>query len=354
MADSTTIEIFKPVDQDYGLTSLRKLFGCVVDQLWTARGACSDAGNVLVQGLAWFNGGVLVLAGIVACYLLYSLVADTANDGEAFGRATDTRYTLLRTGIGAALFLPVQNGLSLVQLLVIQLAIWSSGFGDTLWMRMAGTNLTGMYSTPDLSTLRAPDFVVRKTVTDALRARTYGYVCKYTLENVSRLLQASGLTATISPETTTTRTEVGRLLNGEQVTRQSFRDTTGYYKNSNSLCGAVTYSVTLRARAPDGPDGSYAQTMYTLTQTAATNALSTAWSRIDAAANAIATKVTGGANPAGAAPRNAEEVRAAIARAVDEATEALTSALASGVVSGSATLIRRRRTISTWRDRTAG
>ena len=163
MADSpTAIEIFKPLDQDYALTSLRKLFGCMVDQLWRSAGTCSDTSNVLVQGLAWFNGGVLILAGIVACYLLFSLVADTANDGEAFGRSTDTRYTLLRTGIGAGLFLPIQNGLSLVQLLVIQAAIWSSGFGDTLWSKIAGTNLTGMYSTPDLSTLRPPDFAVRK------------------------------------------------------------------------------------------------------------------------------------------------------------------------------------------------
>ena len=35
MADSTTaVEIFKPLDQDYALTGLRKLFGCMVDQLW--------------------------------------------------------------------------------------------------------------------------------------------------------------------------------------------------------------------------------------------------------------------------------------------------------------------------------
>ena len=71
MADSpTAVEIFKPLDQDYALTGLRKLFGCMVDQLWKSAGTCSDTSNVLVQGLAWFNGGVLILAGIVACYLL--------------------------------------------------------------------------------------------------------------------------------------------------------------------------------------------------------------------------------------------------------------------------------------------
>ena len=88
MADSTTaVEIFKALDQDYALTGLRKLFGCMVDQLWKSSGSCSDTSNVFIQGLAWFNGGVLILAGIVACYLLYSMVADTANDGEAFGRS---------------------------------------------------------------------------------------------------------------------------------------------------------------------------------------------------------------------------------------------------------------------------
>ena len=343
MADSTTaVEIFKPLDQDYALTGLRKLFGCMVDQLWKAAGACSDSSNVLVQGLAWFNGGVLILAGIVACYLLYSLVADTANDGEAFGRSTDTRYTLLRTGIGAALFLPIQNGLSLVQLLVIQAAIWSSGFGDTLWTKIAGTNLTGMYSTPDLSTLRPPDFTMRKTVADALRARTYGYVCKYSLENASKIL-SGGTTKTINSDSSTTQTAAGWFQNGAQVTRQFFRDTTGYYRSSTSLCGSVSYTASLPmtlsgSGVGQSADQSYAQILYNLTQTAATTAMSAAWSKIDSAANSIAIKVTGGNNPDAAAQRNSEDIRAAIAQAVDDATQTLTSSLTSQIASTNSTL----------------
>src|SRR5215211_7956773 len=289
MADSTTaVEIFKALDQDYALTGLRKLFGCMVDQLWKSSGSCSDTSNVLIQGLAWFNGGVLILAGIVACCLLYSMVADTANDGEAFGRSTDTRYTLLRTGIGAALFLPISNGLSLVQHLVIQAAVWSSGFGDTLWSKIAATNLTGMYSTPDLSTLRPPDFAVRKTVADALRTRTYGYVCKYSLQNASKIL-TGGTVKPINPGTSSDTTTAGWLQNGAQVTRQFFRDVTGYYRSSTSLCGSVSYTASLPMTLPSGgvsqsADQSYAQILYNLTQTAATAALTSAWTKIDTAA----------------------------------------------------------------------
>ncbi len=344
MADSTTaVEIFKAADQDYALIGLRKLFGCMVDQLWTSAGTCSDTNNVLVQGLGYFNSGVLILAGVVACYLLYSLVADTANDGEAFGRSTDTRYTLLRTGIGAALFLPISNGLSLIQLLVIQTAIWGSGFGDTLWTKIAGTNLTGMYSAPDLSTLQASDFAMRKTVTDALRARTYGYVCKYSLENASKIL-TGGTTKNINPDTSSTTTDAGWIQNGEQVTKQFFRDQTGYYRSSTSLCGSVSYTASLPMTLPSGggvaqaADQSYVQILYNLTQTAATSALSTAWGKIDTAANQIAAKVTGGNSPDTAPARNSEDIRSAILQAVNDATQSLTSGLTSSVASQSSQL----------------
>jgi len=338
MADSTTaVEIFKALDQDYALTGLRKLFGCMVDQLWKSSGSCSDTSNVLIQGLAWFNGGVLILAGIVACYLLYSMVADTANDGEAFGRSTDTRYTLLRTGIGATLFLPISNGLSLVQLLVIQLAIWSSGFGDTLWSKIAATNLTGMYSTPDLSTLRAPDFVVRKAVADALRARTYGYVCRYALQNAAKTL--SGSTQPITPKTR----DVEDVANTSTKTTVSYFEANSYYRSSTSLCGSISYTVSLPYSLQlSGADQTYSNLLFNLTQNAATAALTSAWTKIDTAANSIAVKITGGENPESAAQRNSEDIRNLITQGVTDATQQLISTLSSNITSQTSELNNAR------------
>ena len=308
MADSTTaVEIFKPLDQDYALTGLRKLFGCMVDQLWKSAGTCSDTSNVLVQGLAWFNGGVLILAGIVACYLLYSLVADTANDGEAFGRSTDTRYTLLRTGIGAGA-VPADPERPLPRATPrdpggdLEL-----GFGDTLWSKIAGTNLTGMYSTPDLSTLRPPDFAVRKTVADALRARTYGYVCKYSLENASKIL-SGGTTKTINSDSSTDtdrrrlvperRSGHAPVLSGHHGLLPELdvpvRLCLLHRKPAYDAVGQRRRTVRRPVLRPDPlqshPDGRDQPPCHA------------AWSKIDTAANSIAVKVTGGNNPDSGGP----------------------------------------------------
>ena len=144
-AQTTGKEIFTPVQDDLALVNLRKLLGCVVDGVWTAA-TCADD-RPLTVALGYFNVGCLIVSTILACYLLYSMVADTANDGQAFGRGSSAKYTLLRVMTGAILSLPIKSGLSLVQILVVQLAVWGSGFGDTLWTRVAGTQLTGMYGT---------------------------------------------------------------------------------------------------------------------------------------------------------------------------------------------------------------
>ena len=83
-AQTTGKEIFTPVQDDLALVNLRKLLGCVVDGVWTAA-TCADD-RPLTVALGYFNVGCLIVSTILACYLLYSLVADTANDGQAFGR----------------------------------------------------------------------------------------------------------------------------------------------------------------------------------------------------------------------------------------------------------------------------
>ena len=187
-------EMFKPVDNDLALGNLRKLVGCVVDGVWKS-GVCTDD-RPLTAALAYFNVGCLIVATILACHLLYSLVADTANDGQVFGRSTDTKWTLLRVMAGAILALPVKAGLSLIQILVIQVAVWGSGFGDNLWSRVASTQLNGMYGAIPAPQPLKGDFVLRGKIAKALQVRIYGYVCKAALEDYAMTLTG---TANIAP-----------------------------------------------------------------------------------------------------------------------------------------------------------
>jgi conjugal transfer/type IV secretion protein DotA/TraY len=122
MAAPSTAGMFTPKEESYAAGSLKRIFGCAIDNFWTfqsvapASGSCGAADTIIGQAINYFNVGCLVFAAVVMTYTLYSLVADTANDGAVLGNSSDTKYTLFRSGIGAALALPVANGYSVVQL----------------------------------------------------------------------------------------------------------------------------------------------------------------------------------------------------------------------------------------------
>lgn len=290
-AQTTGREIFTPVQNDLALVNLRKLLGCVVDGVWTAA-TCTDD-RPLTVALGYFNVGCLIVATILACYLLYSLVADTANDGQAFGRGSSARYTLLRVITGAILSLPIKSGLSLVQILVVQIAVWGSGFGDTLWTRVAGTQLTGMYGTLAQPSQQLGDFTLRGKLADALQGRLYGYVCAQALQKYAANVSGRDDAASIRSETTTDSALWG--LSSARSTTYHFIDANGYFRKSNNLCGGIIHEYTkISPNLTDSNDASTTRTLLDLAEQQSQRSFQAALNSLDGAASGIASTITSG------------------------------------------------------------
>ncbi|MDP4025789.1 DotA/TraY family protein [Methylobacterium sp. NEAU 140] len=308
-AQTTAKEMFTPVQNDLALVNLRKLLGCVVDGVWTAA-TCNDD-RPLTVALGYFNVGTLIVATILGCYLLYSLVADTANDGEAFGRGSSARYTLLRVITGAILSLPIKSGLSLVQILVVQLAVWGSGFGDTLWARVAGTQLTGMYGTLAQPTHQSGDFVLRGKLAEILMGRLYGYVCAQALQKYAGNVSGRDGAASIISQKTD---NIGLLgLSSSKSTSYHFADTNGYYRKSDNFCGSVVYEYAkLDPKLPDTKDANTTKVLLDWAEQQSQRSFLAAIDSLDGAASGIASTITSGT-------RDDAAIKTRIKQAIDAA-----------------------------------
>ena len=319
-AQTTGKEIFTPVQNDLALVNLRKLLGCVVDGVWTAA-TCSDD-RPLTVALGYFNVGCLIVSTILACYLLYSLVADTANDGQAFGRGSSAKYTILRVMTGAILSLPIKSGLSLVQILVVQIAVWGSGFGDTLWTRVAGTGLTGMYGTLAQPTQGLGDFALRGKLAKVLEARLYGHVCAQSLMLYAKNVSGRDDAASIVTRTVTDTGNFGSW--SPQTTTYHFVDTSGYFRRSNNLCGSVVYEhQKINVNLADTKDASTTTLLLALAEQQSQRTFQAAINSLDDAAGGIATTIMSGT-------RDEEAIQGRIKDAIDRAYTSVSQSLTQG------------------------
>ncbi|MFJ7440814.1 DotA/TraY family protein [Methylorubrum thiocyanatum] len=317
-AQTTGKEMFTPVQNDLALVNLRKLLGCVVDGVWTAA-ACTDD-RPLTVALGYFNVGCLIVATILACYLLYSMVADTANDGAVFGRQSSAKYTLLRVITGAILSLPIKSGLSLVQILVVQLAVWGSGFGDTLWTRVAGTQLNGMYGTLTSPTQALGDFVLRGKLAQVLEGRLYGYVCAQALQTYANNVSGRTDAAAVRPETKTETNSINPWSSA-RATIYYFADTNGYFHRSDNLCGSVVYEYAkISANLTDANDAGTTRMLLDLAEQQSQRSFQAAIGSLDAAATGIASTINSGS-------RDDQAIKARIKQAIDTAYNTATQSL---------------------------
>lgn len=149
--DGTVAGLFTPEPNSAALVFLRRLVGCTFDHIWTpgggggaGAGSCNDVNDVLAQLVAVINWGMLAVIAAVATYLIFASLKDTANDGELGGRSMNPSWTLVQAGLAAILVFPAFNGFSALQMATMQVAVWSTGFGDTAWRvaseKMASAN----------------------------------------------------------------------------------------------------------------------------------------------------------------------------------------------------------------------
>lgn len=83
---------------------------------------------------AFYNYGVLFIAGLIVIYYIFAVIIETAQSGKPFGERFAKVYVPIRIMLALAFLLPLGYGFSAGQLLTLQIAKWGSGFATNGWL----------------------------------------------------------------------------------------------------------------------------------------------------------------------------------------------------------------------------
>lgn len=89
-----------------------------------------------------WNDSLMLLAGIIAAYILIAGTMATAHDGEMVGKKWSSMWMPIRTALGAGLILPVSNGYNTSQVILLWLVLQGSQTGNEAWKAVAPSLIT--------------------------------------------------------------------------------------------------------------------------------------------------------------------------------------------------------------------
>lgn len=137
--------VFEPVAGDKSMPLLAAIFG----GLGTFGQGGSDP---IAAGIRAFNGGVLMIGGILVAYTIIIGTIGTAHDGEMLGKKFSSAWVPLRTAFGTALVMPVINGsYCVMQAIVGWLIVQGIGLADNVWSSFASNQNLKMVATQGLT-----------------------------------------------------------------------------------------------------------------------------------------------------------------------------------------------------------
>lgn len=118
-------DLFTPASGDISLKVLGGLFGGLLP---------NGGSDPMLNAIKTFNGGVLIIGGLLAAYTILLGTMGTAHDGEMMGKKFSSVWIPIRYSVGTALVLPViGGGYATIQALVMWLVVQGVGLADTVW-----------------------------------------------------------------------------------------------------------------------------------------------------------------------------------------------------------------------------
>jgi hypothetical protein len=120
------------VREETSISLLRSVFGSVIDHLITGEDPVASAAQteILPSMIGYFNGGLAIVGGLLLLGIMTIGVANSANDGEVFGKNWNSVWTPLRAVAGMGMLLPTSAGFSFAQLFVLMVALWGVGLAN--------------------------------------------------------------------------------------------------------------------------------------------------------------------------------------------------------------------------------
>lgn len=134
LANSDGLHAFTPPPGDTSVDYLVQIFGPLIDGLKSSvSGQAAQGQTVIGAMMGVFNTAVLFLGMIFVLYTTIKGTVDSAHSGEVLGKKMSEVWVPIRTVGGTALLLPAASGFSLLQMIVLWLALQGVGIADAVW-----------------------------------------------------------------------------------------------------------------------------------------------------------------------------------------------------------------------------
>lgn len=223
---SWAANLFDPVPADESVKILGSMFG----KLEIFNGL-SDG---FAGAMAIFNGGVMIIGGVLMIYSLVVGTIGTAHDGEMMGKKYSSVWIPLRTVLATALVLPVINGTyCLMQFIVGWLILQGVGLADNLWTEyMSVTNIT------QTGTLGLGDAEYKQSAWNIFASA----LCVSAYNKITEFQKEQGVIQQEVKFDIKPKTETGKKIWNFGVSNQA-----GNFKVDS--CGTVTYATSDNAAA---------------------------------------------------------------------------------------------------------
>ena len=122
------------VREETSIRLLRSVFGSTIDHLITGEDpAAAGQTEILPAMLGYFNGGLAIVGGLLLLGIMTIGVANSANDGEVFGKNWNPTWTVARMVTGMGMLLPTTAGFSFAQIFVLMITLWGVGLANGVY-----------------------------------------------------------------------------------------------------------------------------------------------------------------------------------------------------------------------------
>lgn len=214
--------LFDPSAGDISVKMIGSIFGGLLD------GGGSDP---MLNAIKIFNGGVLIIGGVLAAYTILAGTLGTAHDGEMLGKKFSSVWIPIRYSVGTALVLPVVGGgYCVMQAIVVWLVIQGIGLADQVW--------SSFMSNPATTANTVTETTSRNTIKSVAETAFRASVCYHAYDQaIQNSVKGDGVGASI-----------GRALKWNELYQYNMRKTDQGYVFGDAKatifdngCGVVKY-----------------------------------------------------------------------------------------------------------------
>lgn len=134
--DNYNPEIYAPSSNsdDLSISYLEQLFGTVPGVL------AGSSTTLLSQMFYVFNLGIFAVVGLILSMVIVTNTVNTGGQGQFMGRRNQSPYWIwVRSFTGISILMPAYNGYSLVQVIVMWVAVQGIGLSNAIWSEVENT-----------------------------------------------------------------------------------------------------------------------------------------------------------------------------------------------------------------------